>query len=309
VRVTNIGELGAGGMGGASSMPDFFSALPSSVLEDFHAMTSESELADASRKFFDFGQEVKRDLFDNFGLGLPPLMEGIKAFGVTTQNSLTVSAEAMKKNRDELKKTKDFHGITMESLKGGFEQTFTSAFGSVEGGFKGMTGRFLIGFSQMLEQMAAQALAKDLGNLIFGGDGKKGGSGFLSFLSKLFGGGGGLSNPAGSTALSGSGIEGNVFLMASGGLVGGTGTSTSDSNKALLSKGEFVVNAAAVDRYGMDNLRAINSGSAPAASTNNVTHNHINIALAPMATGSYTERRSAREQAERIAAAISGRLG
>ena len=46
--------------------------------------------------------------------------------------------------------------------------------------------------------------------------------------------------------------------FARGGYVSGPGTSTSDSIPAYLSKGEFVVRAAAVRQYGVDFLRAIN---------------------------------------------------
>ena len=50
---------------------------------------------------------------------------------------------------------------------------------------------------------------------------------------------------------------------ATGGLIRGPGTSTSDSIPAMLSDGEFVVRAAAVDRIGAHNLHRINRGSLP----------------------------------------------
>jgi hypothetical protein len=49
--------------------------------------------------------------------------------------------------------------------------------------------------------------------------------------------------------------------LASGGLVSGSGTATSDSIPAMLSNGEFVVNAAAVNRLGLPFFDALNSGS------------------------------------------------
>jgi TP901 family phage tail tape measure protein len=64
--------------------------------------------------------------------------------------------------------------------------------------------------------------------------------------------------------------------FASGGYVTGPGTATSDSIPARLSDGEFVMKAAAVDRYGPDFMHKINSlryaeggmvGSAPSASS------------------------------------------
>lgn len=49
------------------------------------------------------------------------------------------------------------------------------------------------------------------------------------------------------------------YNRASGGLILGPGTKTSDSIPAWLSTGEYVVKAAAVDYYGVDKLHAINS--------------------------------------------------
>lgn len=51
--------------------------------------------------------------------------------------------------------------------------------------------------------------------------------------------------------------------LAGGGVVRGPGTSTSDSILARLSRGEFVVKAAAVDKYGVGLLSAINSMRLP----------------------------------------------
>ena len=47
---------------------------------------------------------------------------------------------------------------------------------------------------------------------------------------------------------------------ATGGLILGPGTATSDSIPAMLSNGEFVIRAASVSRYGTDLLTAINTG-------------------------------------------------
>lgn len=59
-----------------------------------------------------------------------------------------------------------------------------------------------------------------------------------------------------------SGGSGNSGF-ASGGFVSGPGTSTSDSIPAWLSSGEYVVRAAAVKRYGVGLMHAINGMSAP----------------------------------------------
>jgi TP901 family phage tail tape measure protein len=51
-----------------------------------------------------------------------------------------------------------------------------------------------------------------------------------------------------------------VQKLAFGGLVSGLGNSYSDSVRAMLSHGEYVVNASAVKNFGVSNLDAINSG-------------------------------------------------
>lgn len=51
----------------------------------------------------------------------------------------------------------------------------------------------------------------------------------------------------------------NRIARASGGPVYGPGTSTSDSIPAWLSNGEFVMNAKAVQRYGLDTMHAMNA--------------------------------------------------
>lgn len=68
-----------------------------------------------------------------------------------------------------------------------------------------------------------------------------------------------LAAPAVSVAKSVWGAIG----FASGGFVNGPGTSTSDSITARLSKGEFVMNAKAVKRLGVNTMDAINRGMYP----------------------------------------------
>lgn len=56
------------------------------------------------------------------------------------------------------------------------------------------------------------------------------------------------------------GIGPGVEKLAAGGYVRGVGTSVSDSIPAMLSNGEYVINAAAVDRLGVPYLNALNRG-------------------------------------------------
>lgn len=53
---------------------------------------------------------------------------------------------------------------------------------------------------------------------------------------------------------------GLIKKLATGGLVQGVGTGTSDSNLAWLSRGEYVVKADTVRRYGVEFMDALNSG-------------------------------------------------
>ena len=55
------------------------------------------------------------------------------------------------------------------------------------------------------------------------------------------------------------GTVGTGKTIATGGPVFGPGTATSDSIPAMLSNGEYVINAAAVARYGMDTFNRLNS--------------------------------------------------
>jgi len=57
-----------------------------------------------------------------------------------------------------------------------------------------------------------------------------------------------------------------------GGHIRGTGTSTSDSIPAMLSDGEYVVKAEAVKRVGVENLDAVNGGSAHLSAGGEVRH-------------------------------------
>jgi hypothetical protein len=61
-----------------------------------------------------------------------------------------------------------------------------------------------------------------------------------------------------SGVIAASGTLGAPYVYASGGYVSGPGTSTSDSISARLSNGEFVMRAAAVDRFGVGMLDQMN---------------------------------------------------
>lgn len=65
--------------------------------------------------------------------------------------------------------------------------------------------------------------------------------------------------------------------LARGGVVGGIGTETSDSNIVALSRGEYVIQAAAAKEIGYDNLDRMNStGEVGTSIVNNITINGYN---------------------------------
>jgi lambda family phage tail tape measure protein len=83
-------------------------------------------------------------------------------------------------------------------------------------------------------------------------------------------------------AVGGTGFTGGIGgLFADGGNVTGPGTGTSDSIPAMLSDGEFVVNAQATKQWA-PLLNAINSGSLPAfADGGNVSQSSAPVQSAP----------------------------
>ncbi|MCX5607191.1 hypothetical protein OHB39_06285 [Streptomyces sp. NBC_00047] len=64
------------------------------------------------------------------------------------------------------------------------------------------------------------------------------------------------------SSLNRSSIVNGVFTRSQGGIIRGPGTSTSDSIPSMLSDGEYVLKASAVDRLGVSNLDALNEGRA-----------------------------------------------
>lgn len=122
------------------------------------------------------------------------------------------------------------------AVEDGFVQMF-EAIGTGSKSAKDAFADFARSVLSAINRIAAQKLAESL----FGAMGGSGGSGGLGGLIASF--------------FSGAGF-------ATGGLVTGPGTSTSDSIPARLSHGEYVMNARSVSRLGVSFLDAINGLSA-----------------------------------------------
>ena len=73
-----------------------------------------------------------------------------------------------------------------------------------------------------------------------------------------------ISAAAALNSVGSSGLFGGIFRFATGGPVFGAGSATSDSIPAMLSNGEYVMNASAVDRFGLGFFNRLNNGELPA---------------------------------------------
>jgi len=126
-------------------------------------------------------------------------------------------------------------------INGDTQNAFATMFEQIGSGAKSAKdafGDFARSVLASINRIASQKLAESLFGAIGGGWGGGGSGGFGAFISGLFKG------------------------FATGGLVSGPGTSTSDSIPARLSAGEYVLRAAAVRRLGVDFLHALNGGFA-----------------------------------------------
>jgi hypothetical protein len=135
------------------------------------------------------------------------------------------------------------------AIGGELSQFLGSGINQVES-FEDAWRSLALGVVQSIQQIIAQLIAlramQALTGMIGGGGASVRGSPTVSLTSA--GGGGGFTGPL------------PLIGAASGGLVRGPGTSTSDSIPAMLSNGEFVFSAAAVRRLGPDLLAALNAG-------------------------------------------------
>jgi len=136
-----------------------------------------------------------------------------------------------------------------QALAGFFEETLKDI-DSVGEAFDNL----IINIGDSIRQLIAQKLANKLIESLFGGS------------TSVLGGFLNSSDGGAVTAASGGYVKaagGGVLKLADGGgKVRGPGTRTSDSIPAMLSAGEYVVKADAVDHYGLQFLEAINRRAA-----------------------------------------------
>lgn len=90
----------------------------------------------------------------------------------------------------------------------------------------------------------------------------------------------------------------SINEYATGGYVSGAGTATSDSIPAMLSNGEYVINASAVKKLGLNNLNMMNNGLMPTAradggsvgiitgSNSTTSQSNVNLEIIDQSSGS-----------------------
>lgn len=141
--------------------------------------------------------------------------------------------------------------------------------------FNASLGDMLGNFATTLQRMAAEAAAAELLKSLGGwGNANAGASGLMGLLaggaSMLFGPGAQSGGGGSYQGLFDSGYSGGYSFSgdyATGGKIGGKGTSTSDSNLIRVSRGEYVVKAASVNRFGTNFFDHLNAGRMPKYAT------------------------------------------
>lgn len=133
----------------------------------------------------------------------------------------------------------DMQQFTFTALNG-MQNTLANFF---ETGMEG-TESLAASFGKMAQRIAAEIAAMMVTKAI------------VSFIGMI---GGGLGGAASGAAAGAAGAIGGLAALATGGLISGPGTGTSDSILARVSAGEYVVNAAAVKAVGVQALHRINS--------------------------------------------------
>ncbi|MGH9685289.1 MAG: hypothetical protein ACRD4S_16965 [Candidatus Acidiferrales bacterium] len=144
-------------------------------------------------------------------------------------------------------------GVTMDGLHkqltGALSSDFNSFFQNLQRGsetvgmaFRSLASSILASFAKILEQ-------KLMMKLLGGGEGGGSSTGFAGMLGSLF------------------------APHAEGGLISGPGGPKSDKIPAMLSNGEFVMSAKAVQNLGHENLAALNKGIRPPS----IAHLHASV--------------------------------
>jgi Ca2+-binding EF-hand superfamily protein len=153
--------------------------------------------------------------------------------------------------KDSLPSMKEALGVNLINSIESVGNVFANAVSQWDGTAKGFFQSLAQGFRSMVQQIISELIRLAVMKAILNIAGSLGGS----IGGAASGGGGGSYGDIGGGYGAG---------FASGGMVQGRGTGTSDSILARLSKGEFVMNAEAVKKWGSGFMHQLNSGFTPA---------------------------------------------
>lgn len=152
----------------------------------------------------------------------------------------------LEKFKNSLPSMKEALGVNLINSIEGIGNVFASAVQQWDGTAQGFFKNLASGFADMARQIIAELTRIMVMKAV------------MQIIGAFAGGIGGSAGGAGSSA--GSSISGSISGLASGGMVRGSGSSTSDSILARLSNGEFVMSAKAVKKWGSGFMERLNSG-------------------------------------------------
>ncbi|HET7552199.1 MAG TPA: hypothetical protein VFK04_12985 [Gemmatimonadaceae bacterium] len=265
--------------------------------------TERASIEDRAARGLISQKEAQQEILDLERSRIPELRqmaEAVRAFGEQLGNpEIVQSADAIVQRIDQMGRKIDEAAVAsanfVDSIGQVAEQGLIDFLGSGIAQANGLRDAF-IGVLQQVQQLAARLLVlqafKGIKNLLGGADAEDSGAAKLTASSVALdgsavalGGSGTLllsaaaAITASAAALSAAAIAAgtssgiadianaavaSVPGLATGGLVMGPGTATSDSVFARLSRGEFVIRAAAVQQYGADFFAALNGMRQPA---------------------------------------------
>jgi tape measure domain-containing protein len=203
------------------------------ILDDFRKLSAEAPGVKAGLDAA--GQSLSA--FGNLAVDADGKVKGL----VLTGGSLK---DRLKEIEDGIPTLKQQMDDFVAGLPEGIGDVFANAVKQWDGTFKGFFRSVAQGFSSMLKDMAAQLIKMAV----------------MKFVTKLLGGFLGFSDGG---LVEGFAHGGFVKRFAPGGYISGEGTSTSDSIPAMLSNGEFVMRAAAVNQFGVGFFKQLNDLKTP----------------------------------------------
>lgn len=178
-----------------------------------------------------------------FSLAIPPPADPWLNFWQAMQTNL-------EKFKNSLPSLKQVIGVNLIDSIQGIGDVFATAVSQWDGTAKGFFQSLAQGFRQMIQQIIAELVRMMVMKAVMSIIGAFAGG--FNFTSGSYAGTSG--------SLAGTWSPGASSGLASGGMVGGRGTSTSDSIPAMLSNGEFVMSAKAVKKWGTGFMEQLNSG-------------------------------------------------